>query len=273
MSPDEDTSAKTINVNVELAGPEWRLQTTMSVPTEPIGLKEMLPLFFSFADAVMGTMANGIEQTGEKISCRKGCGACCRQLVPISETEARWIQELVDRLPPQKQSQIRDRFAEARRRLAETGLLEKLLHTESWAEGEGWSIAMSYFRLGIPCPFLENEACSIHPDRPVKCREYLVTSPAEHCGAPNGETIRPVELPFQMWTAMARLENALPSREKIRWVPLILALDWAAAHAQEPEPRPGHEVLREFFDYLSRKVDLQEKEPANEPTSVTRSKA
>ena len=78
MSSDQDASPQTINVNVELAGPEWRLQTTMSVPAEPIALKEMLPLFFSFADAVMSTAANGVEQSGEKISCKKGCGACCR---------------------------------------------------------------------------------------------------------------------------------------------------------------------------------------------------
>jgi Fe-S-cluster containining protein len=259
MPSDEDTSAKTINVNVELAGPEWRLQTTMSVPTEPIALKEMLPMFFSFADAVMSTAANGVEQSGGKTSCKKGCGACCRQLVPISETEACWIQELVDRLPIQKKIEILDRFVEARRRLAENGLLDKLLHTESWGEGEGWSIAMSYFRLGIPCPFLENEACSIHPDRPVKCREYFVTSPAANCRQPSANNIRIVDLPFQMWTALARLENTSPSKEKIRWVPLILALEWADAHAHEPKPRPGHEVLREFFDCLTGKGVSQEK--------------
>jgi Fe-S-cluster containining protein len=259
MPSDEDTSAKTINVKVELAGPDWQLQTTMSVPTEPIRLKEMLPLFFSFADAVMSTAANGVEQTGKKISCKKGCGACCRQLVPISETEAHWIGELVDRLPIQKQNEIRDRFAEARRRLAETGLLEKLLHRESWATAEGWSIAMSYFRLGIACPFLENEACSIHKDRPIKYREYLVTSPAANCRHPSANNIRMVDLPFQMWTAMARLENTSATGEKVPWVPLILALEWADAHAQEPKPRPGHEVLREFFDCLTGKGVSQER--------------
>jgi Fe-S-cluster containining protein len=258
MPSDEDTSAKTINVKVELAGPDWQLRTTMSVPTEPISMKEMLPLFFSFADAVMSTAATGLEQTGEKISCKKGCGACCRQLVPISETEARWIGELVDRLPIQKQNEIRNRFAEARRRLAESGLLDKLLDTESWGEGEGWSIAMSYFRLGIPCPFLENEACSIHKDRPIKCREYLVTSPAANCRQPSANNIRMVDLPFQMWTALARLENTSASK-KIRWVPLILALEWADADAQEPEPRAGHEVLREFFDRLTGRGVCQEK--------------
>jgi Fe-S-cluster containining protein len=36
----------------------------------------------------------------------------------------------------------------------------------------------------MPCPFLEDESCSIHPDRPLVCREYLVTSPAELCAGP-----------------------------------------------------------------------------------------
>ena len=253
MPSEEDASAKTINVKVALAGPEWQLQTTMSVPSEPIALKEMLPLFFSFADAVISAAA-----TGKKISCKKGCGACCRQLVPISETEARWIKELVDCLPPQKQSHIRDRFAEARHRLVEAGLLDKLLDHENWREGEGWSIAMSYFSLGIPCPFLENEACSIHQDRPIKCREYLVTSPAANCRQPSANTVRMVDLPFQMWTALARLENTSATRE-VSWVPLIFALEWADAHAQEPEPRAGHEVLREFFDRLTGRGVSQEK--------------
>ena len=44
MPSDQEISAKPISVNVELAGPEWRLQATMSVPTEPVGLNEMLPM-------------------------------------------------------------------------------------------------------------------------------------------------------------------------------------------------------------------------------------
>ncbi|HET9883444.1 MAG TPA: YkgJ family cysteine cluster protein [Candidatus Binatia bacterium] len=269
MPSEKEISAKTINVKAELAGPDWQLQTTMSVPTEPIRLKEMLPLFFSFADAVMSAAANGVEQSGEKISCKKGCGACCRQLVPISEPEAHWIAELVDRLPIQKKVEIRDRFAESRRRLAESGLLDKLLDTKSWGEGEGWSIAMSYFRLGIPCPFLENEDCSIHRDRPIKCREYLVTSPAANCRQPSANNITMVDLPFQMWTAMARLENTSATGEKVPWVPLILALECADAHAQEPEPRAGHEVLREFFDRLTGRGVSQEKiDSASEANSA-----
>ena len=38
-------------------------------------------------------------------------------------------------------------------------------------------LGREYFQLGIPCPFLEEESCSIYHDRPITCREYLVTSP------------------------------------------------------------------------------------------------
>jgi Fe-S-cluster containining protein len=226
----------------------------MTVPKEPIAPKEMLPLFFSFADAVVGAAAKGAQEGGKTISCKKGCGACCRQLVPLSETEARWIREVVDRLPPSRQTEIRERFAQAHSRLAESGLLEKLLEPERWKKGEGWSVAMSYFRLGIPCPFLENEACSIHPDRPVKCREYLVTSPAEHCRQPSAETVSTVDLPFQMWIAAARLDSTSPAERKIRWVPLILAMEWPKSSSEQPEPRPAHELLRQFFDNLTGKT-------------------
>jgi len=264
MPSDRDTSGETISVSVELASSEWRLRTDMSVPSEPITLKEMLPLFLSFADAVVGAAAGAVEQSGQKVSCKKGCGACCRQLVPISETEAHLIRDLVERLPHSRQTEIRDRFAQAHQRLAEAGLLEKLLHPESWDKGEGWAVAMSYFRLGIPCPFLENEACSIHPDRPLKCREYLVTSPAENCRRPTADNINMVALPFQMWVAIARLDSASAGERRIPWVPLVLALEWAELHTETAEPRPGQEILKQFFELLSSKNRSQEQDALNE---------
>ena len=36
---------------------------------------------------------------GVRVSCRAGCGACCRQLVPIAEAEARRIRDLVEAMP------------------------------------------------------------------------------------------------------------------------------------------------------------------------------
>ena len=41
-----------------------------------------------------------VEQAGERVSCRAGCSACCRQLVVVSPLEAVAIAEHVRRLDP-----------------------------------------------------------------------------------------------------------------------------------------------------------------------------
>lgn len=251
MSDAISDPAEMVTAQVKLAGESWELRTSLSVPTRPIQLRTMLPLVQSFANAVVGAAAEAAEQEGQKISCQKGCGACCRQLVPISEVEARHIAAVVEALPEPRRSQIRTRFAAAHRRLAETGMLETLLRREQWEEGEGRSIGTAYFQQGIPCPFLEDESCSIHPDRPIACREYLVTSPAANCANPSAETVACVKLPMRLWTALALFDAVGPHERFIHWVPLILAPNWAEANPQEPDPQPGPTLLRRFFDHLA----------------------
>jgi Fe-S-cluster containining protein len=256
MSPDVPEQADAVTAHVKLSGEDWELETSLSVPAGPIRLRTMLPLVQSFADAVIGAAAEAAESQGRRISCKKGCGACCRQLVPISEVEARHIAALVEALPEPRRSQVRARFAEARRRLAEAGLLETLRHRQEWGKGESRSVGEAYFQQGIPCPFLEEESCSIHPDRPIACREYLVTSPAENCAKPSADTVDCVKLPMRLWPALALFDAVKPEERCIRWVPLILALEWVAEQPEEPAPRPGPELLRRFFDHLTAQKSL-----------------
>ncbi len=253
LAEDAPRPPEMVAANLQMAGPDWELRTAMSVPAGPTRLGELLPLVHSFADAVVDSVAKEVEARGEKISRKKGCGACCRQLVPIAEAEARRLHALVERLPEPRRKDVRARFAGARYRLEAAGLLEGLHHADQWSDGEGRSFGLAYFRQGIPCPFLEEESCSIHADRPIACREYLVTSPAEDCARPTAETVACVKLPFKVWTAIAHFDQVPPSARFIRWVPLILALEWAEAHPGEPAPRPGPDLLREFFDHLTGK--------------------
>ena len=66
--------------------------------------------------------------------------------------------------------------------------------------------------------------------------------------AQQGELRRQVML---MESAVARWQ--VPPGEHIveRWVPLILAPEWAEAHPDEPPPQPGPELLRELLGHLS----------------------
>ncbi len=245
-----------VSANVELRGPGWQLQAKLTVPTGAVGLRYMLPMVHGLADTVVNTAGRMVEEKGEKISCKSGCGACCRQLVPIAEVEARDIRDVIERMPEPRRSLVRSRFAQARLRLEQSGLLEQLQRRPEWTEGEGRSIGINYFREGIACPFLEAESCSIYHDRPVACREYLVTSPPEECAKPTAETVHCVPLPLKVWTALARFDAPPAGARFIRWVPLILAPEWAETHTEEPPARPGPELVRELFDHLTDKKSL-----------------
>jgi Fe-S-cluster containining protein len=259
----ETTAPEMVTATVRLAGEDWKLEAQLTVPTAPIRLRQALPLVQAFADRVVDAGVQSAEARGEHISCKKGCGACCRQPVPIAEVEARDLRRVVEEMPEPRRSEVRARFAAARQRLVESGMLERLERRGQWNDGEGRQVGLDYFSLGIACPFLEEESCSIHPQRPVACREYLVTSPAEECAHPSPERVRMVKMPMKVWTALARFDPVPAGESMIRWVPLILALDWAEAHPAEPAPRPGPELLRQLFDHLTKN-----RGPEQAPTTV-----
>jgi Fe-S-cluster containining protein len=221
------------------------------LPSQPTAASELLPVFRAITEVVVGVAVQQAEAAGQKVSCKAGCGACCRQVVPITEMEARLLRDLVEALPEPRRSTILARFADARRRLQEGGLLAKLDQPDQLGEEDLRAFGLEYFALGIPCPFLEDESCSIHPDRPLACREYLVTSPAENCSRPTAETVRMVQLAGKPSAAVSRLGmDAAPRRSP--WVPLVLALDWAASHPDDTPRRPAQEILQEFFQRFAR---------------------
>jgi Fe-S-cluster containining protein len=107
-----------------------------------------------------------------------------------------------------------------------------------------------YFALGIPCPFLEDESCSIHPQRPLICREYLVTSDPALChDAP--ERARTVKLSTFVSHAVTKLEGT-DSRDSR--VALVLALEWAEAHARDEQvSRPAAEWIDKLLEGMTGK--------------------
>jgi Fe-S-cluster containining protein len=242
-----------VTANVKLASSDWEMAFQVNVAEGSISVKELLPMAQNLSEHIVNATVREIEARGGRISCCKGCGACCRQLVPISEAEARRIAELVESQPEARRSQVKARFEDAAKRLAEAGLLEKLRQPERWYREGYRAFGLEYFRQAIPCPFLEDEACSIYPDRPITCREFLVTTPAIYCQNPAHEPIRSVKLPMNVGPALAKIGAPEGGSCEPRWVPLVLALEWNEANTESSPNRSGPDLLRELIQHLAGK--------------------
>lgn len=231
----------------------------MTVPAAPVKPHRMLPIFQQMANQLVDLSVEVAVSEGKKISCKAGCGACCRQAVPVSEAEVYKIAELVEEMPEPKRTEVKKRFADAAAHFHNIGWYErfiehqkKAISTEATDEliQAGMDIILEYFYEGIPCPFLENESCSIHPHRPVVCREYLVTSPAANCAVPTAETIKPVKLLIKPSKALTRLgsDERLAS---IGFPVLTRALEVAEMYPEKFDEKSGPDWMKDFFTQLS----------------------
>ncbi|WP_165219889.1 YkgJ family cysteine cluster protein [Aquisphaera insulae] len=248
MSPHEAAS-ETVSASVALRLAGVDVQAELTVPAGAVAPGAVLPVLHMLS-AVVGQDAEArLEAVGRRVSCRAGCGACCRQLVPVTEVEARHLADLVASLPPPRRDAVLARFEASVARLAEAGLLETLRKPDSVPRSEREAVGLAYFEQGIPCPFLEDESCSIHEERPLICREYLVSSDPALCSDPGGGRVEGVILPVHLSKLLARLPDPGATAPSPR-VALPLILEFVATHPDQLPRRPGPEWVDALFGLL-----------------------
>jgi len=240
------------NVSIEFKMFDQKIKAEIPVKTEPITQLEFLEVLHPLTDLFVNFSAEKSVNEGKIISCQMGCGACCRQLVPIAESEAYLLYELISILPKKSQNQLRQRFENAIDLLDQAELLDLLEDINELSSEELRDLGNKYFSLGIACPFLINESCSIHHNRPMACREYLVTSPSINCNNPQPGTIDVVPLAATISVAAAQLDEPLHSNY-VRQVPLIFSLWLAEEFPYDSERRLSVDMLRDMFSRLSKK--------------------
>ncbi|MCB1022909.1 MAG: YkgJ family cysteine cluster protein [Acidobacteria bacterium] len=238
-----------LNINGEPAKIE------LPVPEAAVMPEKMLPVFRDLTNSSVQLSIKAVEKNGKAISCRSGCSACCRQLVPVSKLEAREISKLVSRLPAVKKIEVKKRFEKALEQLSKLGGFsdKEQKGVEDLPAGERHDIAMEYLELGIDCPFLENESCSIYEARPLSCREYLVTSPAENCSAPTEETMDMVPVSLPVSAMLNKLSAEILGDNEPGYIPLIGALRFAEDKSVSFSAKTGPEWMKMLMDKLPRR--------------------
>ena len=221
---------------IALNTPAGQLTTAVEVPTGFVPITAIVPLMRRLGEAAQALENARTLESGKTISCKKGCAACCRMMVPVSAPEAFALREFVHSLPPERQQRISTRSARTKSLLLSHGLWHRLLEmgetTQPPDDDALEPINRAYYALRTPCPFLEDEVCSIYEERPAACRELLVTSPAEWCQDLVKNPVEQIPVPVRIGPALGLLWGEL-TKTPARLIPLPIALDWAERHQRE----------------------------------------
>ena len=164
----------------------------VAVPADLARLQDVAGLARAICDELVRRIIRGVQDAGGKITCSKGCGACCSSfLVPMTVPEALQLIEDLQALPQRQRRRLEPLFLQAERKLAESDLAGK---TASLDPNDPASTAAQRELAGkwwnenrFPCPLLSGNACGLYRSRPIPCRELLALSDPRCC-ATNTET-------------------------------------------------------------------------------------
>jgi hypothetical protein len=140
--------------------------------------------------------------------------------------------------------------------LASQGLLDRLREvadaTRPIPDEDLDPVNRAYYALRHPCPFLENEICSIYEARPAACRELLVTSPASLCDNLVENPVTPLAVSVRIGTVLGLLWGTVTNSSP-RLIPLPLALEWAEQHRDEASRTwSGSNLIDQMLDKIWR---------------------
>jgi Fe-S-cluster containining protein len=220
--------------------PAGRLNTVVDVPTGFVPISSIVPLARRLGEEMLKLEEQQSRTTGHTISCRMGCAACCRMLVPLSPPEAFSLLEYVEQLPHERRAAIERNIDASKTELAGHGLLTRLqavADADHPIPDEALDpLNRAYYALRHPCPFLEHEMCSIYEARPAACRELLVISPPQLCDNIVENPVQPIPVSVRIGTVLGLLWAAVTGSAP-RLIPLPLAMDWAKQQRQAADRR------------------------------------
>ena len=253
---------------VSLQTPSGEVTTAVGVPTSFVPVTAILPLMHSLGAETQALEQRRLLDVGQTVSCQKGCAACCRMLVPVSAPEAFSLANRIERSDGSERARLLAQLDLANQRLAKAGLLKQLIalseSTHPVSDEAIEPLNRAYYALRMPCPFLDNEVCSIYEDRPAACRELAVTSPATECEDMTNAAIQPVPVAVRISTTLSLLWAELTGTVP-RLIPLPLAVDWATRHQVEQRGKwAGTELFQKALDKVSRYLS-QEKARRRSP--------
>src|SRR5690242_18948816 len=116
-APDDASGPQRLTLDFET--PDGRLRGDLVVRPRPIRLAELAFNTMILSDKLTEFAVRREAREQREVSCRKGCGACCRTVVPLSAPEAWFLADLVAGVKEPRRSEILENLESASRAMSE----------------------------------------------------------------------------------------------------------------------------------------------------------
>ena len=246
---------KTISSSIDVCG--QTLHFRIGCNDGPAGLADIVPLAYGISDIITDAAIGHLAGEGHPVPCKKGCSSCCDYLVALSMPEVYYLQQKWAAWPDVPCDTVLRSCLRSARKMMDLESLHKYNVTE---EVDLSQISRWYGELELSCPFLINNSCMIYENRPLACREYLVTSAPCLCHKAMDGSIERVRLPVSMPEVLGQLAAELEQTElEAVFLPLVpVSIE---QYKERVEGRwPAGDMLEHFMHILEAGALLTMKE-------------
>jgi len=236
-------------INLELEILDERLRFCIGVIDERVRLGDIVPLAHTISARIADIVIARNRRVGIDIVCRKGCAHCCKNLVPLAVPEAFRLKEYIYSMPrDQRDAMLRLCLLAARDILAEE--LPEFFASQTATDSIDGLAFLSdlsrwYVSLGVCCPFLSENICTIYENRPLACRDYFVHGGGSVCANADVAT-EPVKMPVPMVEVLGQLAGELED-DDIEAVILPLTPVWCEQNVDRGQRTWSAKTMAERF--------------------------
>ena len=144
--------------------------------------------------------AASLAVSGEKLSCARGCDLCCFQHISTPAAHCIAVVDFLYENTPAMTSfltnyKIWNKTAGILAEEIDAAYNRAIDAEQTKTQGaKGLALSRAYYKLRIPCPFLENSACLIYEVRPICCSSHRAVTPSEWCAPESNREVRTFEV-------------------------------------------------------------------------------
>ncbi len=250
MHERRQSGAKTLGFELDILGEP--VPFDLEVADRSARLADIAPLAQTVSTRLCMATLDRLRTKGSCVPCRKGCSACCSYLVPLSVPETFRIAEELRAMPADESRPLMQSSLDTARTILER-MPSDFEVDESATANDGIrskQLGDWYAGLGLACPFLSDGLCVPYEQRPIACREHMVTSPETSCDIAGNDEPDAVKMPVSVLECLGQLTAELEDRE-VEAVMLPLALPWTQENVERSRRTwPAVDVVERFVEIL-----------------------